>query len=118
MSPALTAALLPPPLPRKCCACIVPACLPDKEQLLPPIPCSAAPDVEITISPDELEGLDPAAVRALYEAKLAEAGGGGAVGREDFSDLVAGHAAAQKKKIAQRAEARAAKKSKDKDFKF
>jgi hypothetical protein len=37
---------------------------------------------------------------------------------EDFSDMVAAQAAVQKRKIQQRADAKAAKKSKGPDFKF
>ncbi|KAF8068310.1 SF3B2 [Scenedesmus sp. PABB004] len=75
-------------------------------------------DVEVTLSPEELEGLDDAAIKALYESKLAAAQAAAKGDREDFSDMVAGHAAAQKRKIQQRADTRAAKKQKDKDFKF
>jgi hypothetical protein len=41
----------------------------------------------------------------------------GAAGREDFSDMVAGFAATQKRKAAAQADARAAKKQKE-SFKF
>lgn len=77
----------------------------------------AAPDVEVTLSPEELEGLDNEGIRALYEAKMAAAQQAAKAEREDFSDMVARHAAAQKRKIAERAETRAAKKQKD-NFKF
>jgi splicing factor 3B subunit 2 len=120
-----------------------------------------AGDVEVTLLPEELEGLDEAAVKALYEEKAAEMRvrgcqgvRGGGVGKEggarvgaapysisdppyrsptnrlppppqaaakgeDFSDLVAAQAAVQKRKIQQRADAKAAKKSKgNTDFKF
>jgi splicing factor 3B subunit 2 len=76
-----------------------------------------APDVEVTLSPEELEGLDNEGIRALYEAKMAAAQQAAKAEREDFSDMVARHAAAQKRKIAERAETRAAKKQKD-SFKF
>jgi hypothetical protein len=137
-------------------------------------------DVEVTLLPEELEGLDEAAVKALYEEKAEELrvggdGGGGeedgaasggatagglprpqprgrgcsaprcrrrapvralppptrpcpplcsaprpqaAARREDFSDMVAAQAAVQKRKIQQRADAKAAKKTKGPDFKF
>ncbi|KAG1665007.1 hypothetical protein FOA52_014687 [Chlamydomonas sp. UWO 241] len=68
-------------------------------------------DVDVALTPEEIEGLDEAALKELYDAKVAEARGGG---REDFSDMVAAKAAQQKKKIAERAD----KKSKSKDFKF
>lgn len=74
-------------------------------------------DVEVTLSPEELEGLDNEGIRALYESKLAAARAAEAPDREDFSDMVAGHAAAQKRKIAAKADARAAKKQKE-SFKF
>lgn len=76
-------------------------------------------EVEVTLDPEELEGLDEAGVAALYQERLALAKGGevGADGREDFSDMVAKQAASSKKKMAQRAEAKAAKKGKD-SFKF
>jgi splicing factor 3B subunit 2 len=74
-------------------------------------------DVEVTLSPEELEGLDNEGIRALYEAKLAAAQAAAEPDREDFSDMVAGHAAAQKRKIAAKADARAAKKQKE-SFKF
>ncbi|KAF6264232.1 hypothetical protein COO60DRAFT_1621623 [Scenedesmus sp. NREL 46B-D3] len=76
-----------------------------------------APDVEVTLSPEELEGLDNEGIRALYEAKMAAAQHAAQGEREDFSDMVARHAASQKRKIAERAETRAAKKQKD-NFKF
>jgi splicing factor 3B subunit 2 len=70
--------------------------------------------VEVTISPEELEGLDEAAIRALYEERVAQVKAANA--REDFSDMVAEDAAARKRKMTARADARAAKKQKD--FKF
>lgn len=73
--------------------------------------------MEVTLSPEELEGLDNEGIRALYEAKMAAAQQAAKAEREDFSDMVARHAAAQKRKIAERAETRAAKKQKD-NFKF
>eukprot|EP00882_Tetradesmus_deserticola_P017079 GHRQ01018275.1.p2 GENE.GHRQ01018275.1~~GHRQ01018275.1.p2 ORF type:complete len:150 (+),score=31.29 GHRQ01018275.1:863-1312(+) len=76
-----------------------------------------APDVEVTLSPEELEGLDNEGIRALYDAKMAAAQQAAKAEREDFSDMVARHAASQKRKIAERAETRAAKKQKD-SFKF
>ena len=77
-------------------------------------PGGAPRDVEVTISPEELEGLDEAAIRALYEERMAQVKAANA--REDFSDMVAEDAAARKRKIAARADARATKKQKD--FKF
>ncbi|KAG2445639.1 hypothetical protein HXX76_000249 [Chlamydomonas incerta] len=74
-------------------------------------------DVEVTISPEELEGLDEAQVKALYEARVAEMRAGSK--REDFSDMVAAKAAQQKRKQAAAADNKAAKKSKGSDnFKF
>jgi splicing factor 3B subunit 2 len=73
--------------------------------------------VEIALTPEELEGLDDDGIRQLYEEKLAAARSAKASGREDFSDLVAGKAAQQKRKLAQQKEAQAAKRSKT-DFKF
>lgn len=58
----------------------------------------------------DLEGLDDAALRELYEMRVAEERS--KAGREDFSDLVAAKAAAQKRKAAER------KEGKDKKFKF
>ncbi|GBF91105.1 splicing factor 3B subunit 2 [Raphidocelis subcapitata] len=78
-----------------------------------------AGDVEVTLLPEELEGLDEAAVKALYEERAAEMRA--AQQREDFSDLVAAQAAVQKRKIQQRADAKASKKGKGggaADFKF
>jgi splicing factor 3B subunit 2 len=70
--------------------------------------------VEVTLAPEELEGLDEAAIAALYEERVAAARAANA--REDFSDMVAAHNAAAKRKAAARADTRAAKKQKD--FKF
>lgn len=78
---------------------------------------AGATDVEVTLSPEELEGLDNEGIRALYEAKVAAAQAAAKAEREDFSDMVARHAAAQKRKIQERADTRAAKKQKD-SFKF
>lgn len=55
-------------------------------------------------------------MRELYESRVAEMRSGGK--REDFSDMVAAKAAQQKRKIAQKAEAKAAKKAKGDTFKF
>ncbi|KXZ47434.1 hypothetical protein GPECTOR_35g872 [Gonium pectorale] len=74
-------------------------------------------DVEVTISPEELEGLDEAGVKALYDAKVAELRS--AHRREDFSDMVAAKAAAQKRKQQAQQDGKTAKKSKGGDtFKF
>ena len=55
-------------------------------------------DVEVTLDPAELEGLDEDAIQQLYAEKLKEAR---AVRRkEDFSDMVASKAAQQKRKMA------------------
>lgn len=70
-------------------------------------------DVEVTISPEELEGLDEAAVRQLYEERMQEMKA--ANRREDFSDMVAAKAAQQKRKLAQKNDTKA---KKQKDFKF
>ncbi|KAI7836288.1 hypothetical protein COHA_009837 [Chlorella ohadii] len=67
-------------------------------------------DVDVSIDPTELEGLDDAALRELYEMRVAEQRA--AAGREDFSDMVAAKAAAQKRKAAEKAG------GKDKKFKF
>ncbi|KAL4438493.1 hypothetical protein ABPG77_000141 [Micractinium sp. CCAP 211/92] len=58
-------------------------------------------DVDVSIDPAELEGLDDAALRDLYEMRVAEQRA--AAGREDFSDLVAAKAAQQKRKAAEKA---------------
>lgn len=71
-------------------------------------------DVEVNLTPEEVEGLDETALRQLYEDRLAEARG--ANKREDFSDMVAARAAQQKRKNAAQDD-KAAKKSKG-DFKF
>ncbi len=68
-------------------------------------------DVEVALTPDEIEGLDEAALKALYDGKVAEANR-----REDFSDMVAAKAAQLKRKMAQKADDKASKKAKD--FKF
>ncbi|KAK2076727.1 hypothetical protein QBZ16_005487 [Prototheca wickerhamii] len=67
-------------------------------------------DLDVALDPSELEGLDDAALRDLYEARVAEARQQG--GREDFSDLVAARAAAQKRKAAEKAAAKDTKKFK------
>ncbi|GLC45024.1 hypothetical protein PLESTB_001460500 [Pleodorina starrii] len=74
-------------------------------------------DVEVTISPEELEGLDEAQVKALYDAKVAELRS--ANRREDFSDMVAAKAAQQKRKQQAAQDSKTAKKAKGGDtFKF
>ncbi|KAK9821340.1 hypothetical protein WJX81_008291 [Elliptochloris bilobata] len=78
-------------------------------------PGGAVGDVEVALDPAELEGLDEAGVRALYEQRLEEQRA--AHSREDFSDLVAAKAAQQKRKAAERKEATKGKKSKE-TFKF
>ena len=52
-------------------------------------------DVEVTLSPEELEGLDEAGIKALYDEKVAEVRS--ASRHEDLSDMVATTAAAQKR---------------------
>ncbi|PSC74600.1 Splicing factor 3B subunit 2 [Micractinium conductrix] len=54
------------------------------------------PDVDVALDPAELEGLDDAALRELYEMRVQEQRS--AAGREDFSDMVAAKAAQQKRK--------------------
>ncbi|KIY97813.1 hypothetical protein MNEG_10147 [Monoraphidium neglectum] len=85
----------------------------------PPAAAGGPGDVEVTLLPEELEGLDEAAVKALYEEKAAEMRA--AQRKEDFSDMVAAQASLQKRKIQQRADAKATKKGKGgagADFKF
>jgi splicing factor 3B subunit 2 len=53
-------------------------------------------DLDVSIDPGDLEGLDDGALKELYEARVREQRA--AAGREDFSDLVAEKAAAQKRK--------------------
>lgn len=55
-------------------------------------------DVEITLDPAELEGLDEDAIQELYAQKLKEAKASRR--KEDFSDMVAAKAAQQKRKMA------------------
>ncbi|KAL4431297.1 hypothetical protein ABPG75_006553 [Micractinium tetrahymenae] len=64
-------------------------------------------DVDVSIDPAELEGLDDAALRDLYEMRVAEQRA--AAGREDFSDLVAAKAAQQKRKAAEKSSKEAKK---------
>jgi hypothetical protein len=68
--------------------------------------------------PGPLPSLAPQAqVKELYESRIAEMRA--ANKREDFSDMVAAKAAQQKRKLAQQADAKNAKKSKGGDtFKF
>ena len=73
----------------------------------------AVNDVDVSFTPEELEGLDDKALKELYEGRVAEERARRA--REDFSDLVAEKARAQMKKL----EKDKAKKDKDKEkFKF
>jgi len=67
-------------------------------------------DVEVAIDPSDLDALDDAALKEVYEMKVAEARA--AAGKEDFSDLVAAKSAAQKRKAADKPG------GKDKKFKF
>lgn len=75
---------------------------------LPGVLANLPQDVEVALTPEEIEGLDEAAIKQLYESKLAEARASNK--REDFSDLVAAKAAQQKRKAAQRAEDKGEKK--------
>ncbi|KAF5840669.1 hypothetical protein DUNSADRAFT_15912 [Dunaliella salina] len=72
-------------------------------------------DVEVTLTPEEMEGLDEGGLKALYEQKLAEVRAGNK--REDFSDMVAAKAAQQKRKAQQKADGGKKQKT-GKDFKF
>jgi|LauGreSuBDMM15SN_2_FD.fasta_scaffold41155_2 splicing factor 3B subunit 2 len=72
-------------------------------------------DVEVNLQPEELEGLDEAGIKALYEEKVAEARA--ANRHEDLSDMVRQNAAAQKRKLAQKSDDKASKKTKE-SFKF
>lgn len=67
-------------------------------------------DIDVSIDPAELEGLDDEALRSLYELRLTEQRT--AAGREDFSDLVAAKAAQQKRKQSDQKQAKEAKKFK------
>ncbi|KAL3134731.1 hypothetical protein ABBQ32_007731 [Trebouxia sp. C0010 RCD-2024] len=73
-------------------------------------------DVDVAITPEELEGLDEASIQALYNQRVAEERARNA--REDFSDLVAQKAAQQKRKAAQAKESGKNKKQKSDTFKF
>lgn len=78
-------------------------------------------DGEVTLTMDELEGLDEAGVKALYEQRVAAAAGRGTDKQEDFSDMVAAKAAQQKRKLAGKTQdggGKGAKKSKADSFKF
>jgi hypothetical protein len=76
--------LSPPPRPRlSVCVCV----------RLEALRASMPSDVEVSIDPEELEGLDDAAVRQLYEARLEAQRA--ANKREDFSDMVASKAREQ-----------------------
>lgn len=79
------------------------ACRPDGSQ------------IEVTLSPEEIEGLDEAAIRQLYEERVEQMKQ--ATRREDFSDMVAAKAAQQKRKLAQKQSGKA-KKQKEEKFKF
>ncbi|WPT11349.1 Splicing factor 3B subunit 2 [Picochlorum sp. SENEW3] len=68
-------------------------------------------DYEISIDPADLESLDDASLKELYDAKVAEHKASS--GTQDFSDLVAARAASDKKRKAGNAS-----NSKDKKFKF
>uniref|UniRef100_A0A061RQR5 Splicing factor 3b subunit 2-like n=1 Tax=Tetraselmis sp. GSL018 TaxID=582737 RepID=A0A061RQR5_9CHLO len=72
-------------------------------------------DVEVTLTPEEIEGLDDDAIKRLYAQKVQEIRA--ANKPEDFSDLVAAKAAQQKRKALAKESEKAAKKQKD-SFKF
>ena len=72
-------------------------------------------DVDVTLTPEELEGLDEAGIKALYEEKLAEARASNR--QEDLSDMVRQNAAAQKRKLAAKSDDKTGKKAKE-SFKF
>eukprot|EP00798_Chlamydomonas_sp_ICE-L_P005121 gene5121-34925_t len=68
-------------------------------------------EVEITLTPEEIEGLDENALKALYEERVKTQTMEGEICRD-----VAGHEAQQKRKATKQADDKAAKKAKD--FKF
>jgi splicing factor 3B subunit 2 len=70
--------------------------------------------VDITLRPEELEGLDDVALAAKYEEASHEATLATQAGREDFSDLVA----EMEKKRKRKAQEKDGKAKKQKDFKF
>jgi len=72
-------------------------------------------DVEVTLTPEEIEGLDDEAIKKLYAQRVEEIKSSNK--HEDFSDMVAAKAAQQKRKGAAKEQERAAKKQKD-TFKF
>eukprot|EP00891_Asterochloris_glomerata_P003652 jgi/Astpho2/3652/Aster-07854 len=72
-------------------------------------------DLEVALTPEELESMDEAALTALYQRRLAEEKS--KTTREDFSDMVAQKAAQQKRKAATQKEAKGAKRQKE-TFKF
>mmetsp|Transcript_20111 Transcript_20111/g.34621 ORF Transcript_20111/g.34621 Transcript_20111/m.34621 type:complete len:627 (-) Transcript_20111:353-2233(-) len=72
-------------------------------------------DIEVTLTPEEMEGLDEAGIKALYDEKVAEARS--ANKREDFSDMVAERAHKEKRKLQQKQDAGKKQKT-GKDFKF
>ena len=55
-------------------------------------------DLDVSIDPADLESLDDAALKDLYEMRVAEQRA--AAGKEDFSDLVAAKSVAQGKRKA------------------
>ncbi len=55
---------------------------------------SGSGGVELSLDPSELEGLDSESMAARYEQTLREQQGN--LAKEDFSDMVAEHAAKQK----------------------
>lgn len=67
-------------------------------------------DVDVSIDPAELEGLDDAALKDLYEMRVQEQRE--MAGREDFSDMVAAKAAQQKRKAAEKGGAKDSKRFK------
>lgn len=84
---------------------------PTDKKRLEGLPKMGNADVDITLDPEELEGLDEAAIKSLYEQKLTEARDLNQ--KDDFSDMVAAKAREQKRKIAARETAK-----KKETFKF
>lgn len=74
----------------------------------------AVEDVEVALTAEELEGLTAEEIQRLYDSRMAEEKA--KAQPESFSDMVAGHVAAQKRKLAAKSDQKA-KKSKD-TFKF
>lgn len=82
---------------------------------IPGQPAASKKGVELALDPSELE-MDPGAMAARYEQTVREQQS--QLAKEDFSDMVAEHAAKQKNKRKAREEAGAGGKKKYKEFKF